>query len=127
MKNQVSQRADEIRLTKLMMIVFFSFLICFLPLMIVNVFDSKFRIPVIHVLASILAWMSSCINPIIYAVLNRQYRQAYIRLFCPRERSTSTVSRSGSGSAYSKTLVSDVFIYHPASNKMEKKQAEDKI
>lgn len=124
---QVSQRADEIRLTKLMMIVFFSFLICFLPLMIVNVFDNKFRFPVMHVLASVLAWMSSCINPVIYAVLNRQYRQAYVRLFCPHERNASTISRSGSGSAYSKTLVSDVFIYHPASDKLEKKQGEKKI
>ncbi|UYV72428.1 hypothetical protein LAZ67_9003096, partial [Cordylochernes scorpioides] len=36
-----SHRADELRLTRLMLIIFCSFLVCFLPLMVVNVFDSK--------------------------------------------------------------------------------------
>lgn len=33
-----------------------------------------------HVLASILAWASSVINPFIYAFSNRQYRSAYRQL-----------------------------------------------
>ncbi|XP_013792844.2 protein trapped in endoderm-1-like [Limulus polyphemus] len=40
---QSTQRKDEIRLTRMMLIIFCSFILCFLPLMIVNVFDSKVR------------------------------------------------------------------------------------
>lgn len=51
--------------------------------MLVNVFDDNdndIKYPVLHVLASILAWASSVINPFIYAASNRQYRSAYSKL-----------------------------------------------
>ncbi|KAJ8930869.1 hypothetical protein NQ314_016289 [Rhamnusium bicolor] len=64
-----------------MALIFFCFLLCFLPLMLVNVFDDNdIKYPVFHVLASILAWASSVINPFIYAASNRQYRSAYSKL-----------------------------------------------
>lgn len=71
---------DDARLTKLMLLIFICFLLCFLPLMMMNVFDDDVRYPVLHVLASILAWASSVINPFIYAATNKQYRSAYARL-----------------------------------------------
>lgn len=49
--------------------------------MLVNVLDDNVKFPVLHVLASILAWASSVINPFIYAASNRQYRSAYSKLF----------------------------------------------
>ena len=33
--------------------------------------------PAIHIIASVLAWMSATINPFIYAFKNRQYQQAF--------------------------------------------------
>lgn len=48
--------------------------------MLVNVFDDDVKYPILHVLASILAWTSSVINPFIYAASNRQYRSAYSKL-----------------------------------------------
>lgn len=117
-------RGDELRLTRLMLVIFLSFLVCFLPLMIVNVFDSQMRYPTIHVVASIFAWMSSCINPIIYAAINRQYRQAYVKLLCPKRRnscvsttnkSSTASSKSGTscctGSGNSRTIVLDIFSF----------------
>ncbi|KAJ8980572.1 hypothetical protein NQ317_018699 [Molorchus minor] len=60
---------------------FLCFLLCFLPLMLVNVFDDNdIKYPVFMSLASILAWASSVINPFIYAASNRQYRSAYSKL-----------------------------------------------
>ena len=35
------------------------------------------EVPTLHVVASILAWMSAVINPFIYAFKNRQYKQAF--------------------------------------------------
>ncbi|CAL1290518.1 unnamed protein product [Larinioides sclopetarius] len=135
---QHSQRQDEIRLTRMMLIIFCSFLLCFLPLMIVNVLEEKIRLPTVHVMASVLAWMSSCINPIIYAAMNRQYRQAYVRLFCGNKRrvgaNNSSSSTARSGSSHSKTLMSEVFVFNPTTNgtnghcnDKNKKNEENKI
>ncbi|XP_015915365.1 protein trapped in endoderm-1 [Parasteatoda tepidariorum] len=117
---QLSHRQDEIRLTRMMLIIFCSFLMCFLPLMIANVLEDKMDVPTIHTVASILAWMSSCINPIIYAAMNRQYRQAYVRLFCGAKRrlgnTNSSSSNCRSGSGHSKTLMSEVFVFNGTAN-----------
>lgn len=93
-KEKKSRRdRDDNRLTRLMVLIFVCFLLCFLPLMIVNVFDDEVKYPSIHVYASILAWASSVINPFIYAGSNRQYRTAYKRLF-NIVKSSVTISES---------------------------------
>ncbi|XP_045481360.1 protein trapped in endoderm-1-like [Harmonia axyridis] len=98
-KDRQSQKRekDDNRLTKLMLIIFVCFLCCFLPLMMMNVFDDDVAYPSLHVVASILAWASSVINPFIYAASNRQYRTAYSKLFRIFQ-STVAVSKPGSGS-----------------------------
>lgn len=84
---------DDNRLTRLMVLIFVCFLICFLPLMLVNVLDDNVKYPWVHIFASIFAWASSVINPFIYAGTNRQYRTAYQRLF-NIVKSTVTISES---------------------------------
>jgi hypothetical protein len=80
--------------------------------------------PTIHVMASVLAWASSVVNPFIYAGSNRQYRAAYRKLLCcvgpqghgdadhqigaPAEGCSLTHSHSGSG----KTFITDMFQYN---------------
>ncbi|KAF8764331.1 protein trapped in endoderm-1-like [Argiope bruennichi] len=76
------KRREEIRVTFTMLTCFCTFQICFLPLMIMNVFEESIRYPVLHTLASILAWMSACTNSFIYVLLNRHYRDAYAQLLC---------------------------------------------
>ncbi|XP_047517054.1 protein trapped in endoderm-1 isoform X1 [Pieris napi] len=71
------EKEEDSRLTTLMLTIFLCFLACFLPLMIMNVADDGIRFPWLHIIASILAWASSVINPLIYAATNRQYRAAY--------------------------------------------------
>nr|ALS03936.1 gustatory receptor 1 [Ectropis obliqua] len=71
------EKEEDSRLTTLMATIFLCFLACFLPLMIMNVADDGITFPWLHVIASILAWASSVINPLIYAATNRQYRAAY--------------------------------------------------
>ena len=39
-----SQRKEDLRLTKMMLTIFVSFLVCFLPLMLVNVVDDEVRL-----------------------------------------------------------------------------------
>lgn len=77
---RIREREDS-RLTAMMLTIFLCFLLCFLPLMLVNVADDENRFPWIHIFASVLAWASSVINPFIYAASNRTYRVAYYKLF----------------------------------------------
>ncbi|XP_076344335.1 protein trapped in endoderm-1-like isoform X3 [Tachypleus tridentatus] len=111
---QTIHQKDESRLNRMIVIIFCSFVVCFLPLMIVNVFDSKYSFPTIHVVASVLAWMSSCINPFIYVGLNRHYRRAYYRFLCSKPRTQRTsfgscFNRSNSEADF-KTVVSEVIV-----------------
>ncbi|XP_059099520.1 protein trapped in endoderm-1-like isoform X2 [Tigriopus californicus] len=78
---QSAQRREDIRLTKMMLTIFLCFVVCFLPLMLVNVVDEGIRYPFLHIPASVLAWASAVINPFIYAFKNRQYQQAFAKLF----------------------------------------------
>ena len=75
-----AQRREDIRLTKMMLTIFLCFLVCFLPLMLVNVADDDVDYPFLHILASVLAWASAVVNPFIYAFKNRQYQQAFIKV-----------------------------------------------
>lgn len=76
-----AREREDSRLTAMMLTIFICFLLCFLPLTIVNLFDDKHKYPSINIIASILAWASSVINPFIYAASNRTYRVAYFKLF----------------------------------------------
>lgn len=93
------EKEEDSRLTRLMLTIFVCFLACFLPLMIMNVADDDITYPWLHIIASILAWASSVVNPLIYAATNRQYRAAYANLlkFCklsPASRRTTYGSRT---------------------------------
>ncbi|XP_059616446.1 protein trapped in endoderm-1-like [Phlebotomus argentipes] len=76
-----NREREDSRLTTMMLTIFCCFLLCFLPLMLVNVFDNEVDYPAIHVLASVMCWASGVINPFIYAASNRNYRVAYKKLF----------------------------------------------
>jgi len=92
-----AQRMEDLKLTKMMLTIFLLFLICFLPLMLVNVLDDFIRQPSVHIIASVLAWMSATINPIIYSFLNQQYQKAFRTLLCrPGTRKNPSASESQS-------------------------------
>ena len=58
--------------------------------MIMNVADEGVEYPFLHILASVLAWMSAVINPFIYAFKNRQYQQAFAKVIGIRILSTTS-------------------------------------
>ncbi|XP_018021107.1 protein trapped in endoderm-1-like isoform X2 [Hyalella azteca] len=106
-------RKEDIRLAVMIAIIFLCFILSFLPLMIVNVFDDDVVYPSIHVVASVLAWASAVVNPFVYAVTNRQYRSAYRKLFCGSRtrRDASHRPHDHDKSNSSKTYITE-FQYH---------------
>jgi len=116
---QSGQRKEDLRMTKMMLIIFISFLVSFLPLMLVNVIDDEVQIPTFHVIASVLAWMSAVVNPFIYAFKNRQYKQAFKKLLCMDKRVGPPGSRPGvsqvsaqSRQSASKTFITEMMQYN---------------
>ncbi|XP_059185672.1 G-protein coupled receptor 84-like [Centropristis striata] len=64
--------------TRMCLAVFLCFLLCFVPYIFLNTIDKHERAPqVVYILSANLTWLNSCINPMLYAVMNRQFRQAY--------------------------------------------------
>ncbi|XP_020502455.2 G-protein coupled receptor 84-like [Labrus bergylta] len=69
---------DMKRVTSMCLIVFLCFVFCFVPFLLINIADKHNRAPqLLYMFCTNLTWLNSCINPILYAVMNRQFRQAY--------------------------------------------------
>lgn len=73
----VKAKRNEWRITKMVLAIFLSFVVCYLPITVTKVADKDVQYPSFHIFAYIMLYLSSCINPIIYVIMNKQYRQAY--------------------------------------------------
>ncbi|KAK7081216.1 hypothetical protein SK128_002091 [Halocaridina rubra] len=92
-EREARRKRNEWRITKMVLIIFVAFLITYLPITLVKNLDKKVSYPGLHVLGYVLIYISSCINPVIYVIMNRQYRQAYKTvLLCKRPRLPSLTS-----------------------------------
>ncbi|OCT95860.1 G-protein coupled receptor 84 [Xenopus laevis] len=73
--------SDFKKVTRMCFVVFIFFVVSYIPFLLLNIFDAKNRAPqMLHMIAANLTWLNSCINPILYAAMNRQFRDAYKRV-----------------------------------------------
>lgn len=70
-------KRNEWRITKMVLAIFLSFVFCYLPITVTKIADKEVHYPAFHIFGYIMLYLSSCINPIIYVIMNKQYRQAY--------------------------------------------------
>lgn len=76
--------ATEQKASKVLGLVFFTFVLCWAPFFLLNIFFAacpECSVPV-HVVDTCLwlGYVSSTINPVIYTIFNRTFRAAFIRL-----------------------------------------------
>ena len=87
-----SSGGDELkRVTRMCFAVFLCFVFCFVPVVLLNLADQRGRAPqILHMFCANLTWLNSCINPLLYAVMNPQFRRSYqlllTRAFSPLGR-----------------------------------------
>lgn len=92
-KADAKQKRDEWRITKMVLTIFLSFVACYLPITIIKVADKNVNHPGVHIFGYLMLYLSACINPIIYVIMNKQYRQAYKNvLMCKAPRFLSTLA-----------------------------------
>ncbi|XP_036341453.1 G-protein coupled receptor moody, partial [Rhagoletis pomonella] len=105
-KDQREMRAkrNEWRITKMVLAIFLSFVICYLPITIAKVADKDVDHPNFHIFSYIMLYLSACINPIIYVIMNKQYRKAYktVIMCKPSKLLPFTKGTSGGSSAAEK-------------------------
>lgn len=89
-------KRNEWRITKMVLAIFLSFVACYLPITLTKIVDQDVRFPTLHVLAYIMLYLSSCINPIIYVIMNKQYRQAYKTVIMCRPTRLLAFTHAGS-------------------------------
>lgn len=90
-KEQADRKRNEWRITKMVLAIFLSFLACYLPITIIKVVDKDVNYPGLHIFGYLMIYLSACVNPIIYVIMNKQYRQAYKSvLLCKNRLSTLT-------------------------------------
>lgn len=77
---QSKRRLEEVKLTLMILIIFLFHTACFLPYAIVNFFIDQDQNPDLHVIVEIAVWITHCVNPVIYALVNEKYRIAYSSL-----------------------------------------------
>ncbi|XP_055388803.1 uncharacterized protein LOC129617723 [Condylostylus longicornis] len=119
-------KRNEWRITKMVLAIFLSFVACYLPITIVKVLDRDVHWPGFHIFGYIMLYLSACINPIIYVIMNKQYRQAYKTvLTCKPTRLLPFNGGSSNGEKWkdigfkfdnhSRTMVSQVSLADPNS------------
>ncbi|XP_045031983.1 allatostatin-A receptor [Daphnia magna] len=86
------QRGKKLRVTRMVCIVVGSFALCWFPIQLFLVLKSLalFEITpftvMIQISSHILAYMSSCVNPFLYAFISDNFRKAFRKIvFCPRK------------------------------------------
>lgn len=65
------------KLLKMILVIFASFLVCYLPITVTKLFQSTVDWRGLNIAGYILIYLTTCINPVIYVVMSSEYRSAY--------------------------------------------------
>ena len=89
----------EIRMTKMMVLIFLLIMVCWTPFCIVHFFKKDFEVPVpLERLAVMLVYSNSSFNPYLYAWLNTNFRKAYkVILSCGKRSHVISLNQSTAG------------------------------
>lgn len=82
---------EDLSFTRMMIAIFIIFILCYFPYMVTNLIDPNVRILDLHFFAGMCCWFSSCLNPMLYVYMNRQFRRAFTNLALWRSETPSVL------------------------------------
>ncbi|XP_067130054.1 protein trapped in endoderm-1-like [Centruroides vittatus] len=90
MKNNKGKKklTKDLRLLRMILIIFIIFLISYTPIVIVKLFKKEKDLPVLTMLGIVGIYSTAIVNPIVYVVMSKSYRKAYLNLFVRSKKST---------------------------------------
>ncbi|GAB1609592.1 cholecystokinin receptor type A, partial [Argonauta hians] len=98
--NSEKSQAAKLRVIRMLFVIVIEFFVCWCPLYIIQTwvsFDSKGATenisPTLQSFLYLLAYTSSCTNPITYAFMNKKFRQGFLSVFRCCRVSKSSMSR----------------------------------
>lgn len=92
-QSQESIRAKK-RVTRMVIFVVITFALCWVPIQIILVLQKYDSYPAsmasvgIHIASNCLAYMNSCVNPFLYALMSENFRRSFWKVLCCRPPST---------------------------------------
>ena len=82
--------AEDIKLNRLLASIVISFTICFTPFLVIILIDSfrdQFSLSrQVYFFATVMVGTASCMNPMIYGILNKEFRREFVAIFRGRRR-----------------------------------------
>lgn len=90
-KITLPSRKDK-RLGTMIFAIMLSFCLCHFPIILTKVLHWVTPHPAVNILAHILLYFSSCINPVIYVVMSSEYQKAYRNLFSRRHKAAILIN-----------------------------------
>lgn len=105
-------KRNEWRITKMVLAIFLSFVLCYLPITVTKVADKDVNHPAFHIFGYIMLYLSSCINPIIYVIMNKQYRQAYKTVILCKPSRLLAFTQTGSSVGGKFYFFVSIFVSH---------------
>ena len=87
---ELSKHKQEMHMTRMMLIIFLVFIISYFPCTITGLIDwSMILSKHFHMFCQISIYLGSAINPLVYGLMNSQFRQAYTEFICCFKREAS--------------------------------------
>ncbi|XP_071487396.1 protein trapped in endoderm-1-like [Diadema antillarum] len=81
---------EDLSFTRMMIAIFVAFILCYFPYILTNLVDPDVTMLELHFFAGMCCWFSSCLNPMLYVHMNRQFRRAFSNLALWRTESTQS-------------------------------------
>lgn len=91
-RKQKKKITKDLRLLRMILVIFVIFIISYFPIAFVKIFKKEKDWPVLSMFALLGIYSTAFVNPIVYVVMSKEYRKAYIELFTRKivEGSSST-------------------------------------
>ena len=97
---QKARTRRDIRVVKIMLVVFVVFILTYIPWPVVYEVQRNQYVPDwLHLVVNILLWCTSCVNWVIYGLMNKDFRDTYKSvLFCRCKQCTTLAYSDSTGS-----------------------------